>query len=126
MENIDEADTLPFDIEMVSPPQPTPFKPQSFDESDTRRRKFQGIPKDDVKTRALTPTTTASTPSERCLDERLLEVAEAESGNKVLVNQSKQLPLTVQLFCWHLGLVFFKEKTNPTSHSSCIPCPWLP
>lgn len=89
MDSIDNVDTQPIDLDDISPPEPTPVKPQSFDDSYTRRCKFQGVPKDMMKTtKPMTPSTTASTHSERDLDQKLLDVAEGELDNQVLVRKT--------------------------------------
>ena len=85
--DIDHVDTQPIDLDTISPPEPTPVKPQSFDDSYTRRCKFQGIPKN-MMTKPMTPSTTASTQSERDLDQKLLDVAEGELDKEVLVRKT--------------------------------------
>ena len=88
VESVDNVDTQPVDLDAISPPEPTPAKPQSFDDSYTRRCKFQGVPKNMMKTKPVTPSTTASTHSERDLDQKLLDVAEGELDNQVLVRKT--------------------------------------
>ena len=82
---VDQGDTQPVELEAVPAPDPTPPRSNSAcGDGDARRAKYQGKTHGMEATETLTPTT-ASTPSEPCEEQRLLELAEAE------LNQSKVL-----------------------------------
>jgi len=86
-ENIDTVDTLPMDVESLPTPPSVPAKPASFDDSDTRRQKFQGLPKVGATTKVL------GDPSDGLDDSALLGEASKELGNnEVLRVKQPQKP----------------------------------
>ena len=79
----DALETQPVDVTTLPDPQPTPTKAHSFEEdSDTRRKKFQGKTSLSELPYNQTPATIATSPDEV---QQLLELADAELVNaKVL------------------------------------------
>lgn len=75
---IDQVDTQPVAVEELPTPEaePIPNRPESFDDSDTRRLKYQG--KDVMETEIPTPSTTVPSASEPEGEKHLLEQVEAE------------------------------------------------
>ena len=73
---IDQVDTQPLAVQELPTPEPTPTRGKSFDDSETRRLKYQG---GDLKeTEILTPTTTVPTASEPEDEKFLLQKIDAE------------------------------------------------
>lgn len=91
---VDNVETQVIDVYEVPTPSPVPAKPMSFDDADTRRRKFQGPPKDNDSTKMLSPNpptiaSSVETPPVD-LDQDLLDAAAEAHGVEVL-DQSKNV-----------------------------------
>ena len=104
--DIDNVDTQPVDLGSLPTPPPTPFKPQSFDDSHVRREKFKGPPKLRSETMELTPATTASTPSppKPSPEAELLDAAAEELKSDKVLSQK--------------AIVFVQTCSNETAPKS--------
>lgn len=85
----DLDETQAFDILSAKSPDPTPYKPHSFDDGDTRRTKYQGIPPSiprplDSFEPPSTELAASLTETAASLDVKVLEAARSELGEKVL------------------------------------------
>ena len=77
----DLDDTLPYNAEDVPTPDPTPTKALSFEDSETKRAKYQSKPKD-LSSTLLLPNTSSSATGDKIPDQSLddQESEDAEDG----------------------------------------------
>lgn len=124
---IDQVDTQPVAVEELPTPEaePIPNRPESFDDSDTRRLKYQG--KDVMETEIPTPSTTVPSASEPEGEKHLLEQVEAELKESQVLRPPKyccprkdlkQYMLTTIVFpwpsTWLFAMFFFHSCQVPT------------
>ena len=88
-----------MDVESLPTPPSVPAKPASFDDSDTRRRKFQGLPKVGATTKVL------GDPSDGLDDSAPLGEASKELGNNEVLRVKQPQKTMVEFSnddpgCW--------------------------
>lgn len=93
---VDQLETQPIECTALPTPEPTPPRSNSVEDINARRDQYQGKTNGMEATLALTPATTASTPSEPSEEDRILQKVDAElNESKVLGHQKFGIILAI-------------------------------